>query len=175
VLASLSFVVMSFTSFWRADFTTDLDYMHIAMTQLVLGLGVAFFFMPVLTILLSDLRPDEIAAGSGLAAFLRVLGGSFSASITTFLWDHRTVIHHAQLNENINVYNPTAVEALKQYGETTEIAAYNINNLINQQALQISFNEVFWGLGWLFVLLVGLVWLTKPPFMAKPGAASGAH
>jgi DHA2 family multidrug resistance protein len=106
---------------------------------------------------------------------LRVLGGSFSASITTFLWDHRAVIHHAQLNENINVYNPTAVEALKQYGETTEIAAYNINNLINQQALQISFNEVFWGLGWLFVLLVGLVWLAKPPFMAKPGAASGAH
>ncbi len=175
LLAALSFVVMSFTSFWRADFVTELDYMHIAMTQLVLGLGVAFFFMPVLTILLSDLRPDEIAAGSGLAAFLRVLGGSFSASITTFLWDHRAVIHHAQLAENISVYNPTAVEALKQYGETTEIAAYNINNLITQQAQQISFNEVFYGLGWLFIVLVGLVWLTRPPFMAKPGAASGAH
>ena len=47
------------------------------------GLGVALFFMPVLQILLTDLEPHEIAAGSGLSTFLRTLGGSFAASLTT--------------------------------------------------------------------------------------------
>lgn len=46
----------------------------------------AAFFMPVLQILLSDLEPHEIAAGSGLATFVRTLGGSFAASLTTYAW-----------------------------------------------------------------------------------------
>jgi DHA2 family multidrug resistance protein len=44
---------------------------HIALVQLLQGFGVALFFMPVLQILLSDLQPHEIAAGSGLATFMR--------------------------------------------------------------------------------------------------------
>ena len=48
------------------------------------------FFMPVLQILLSDLEPHEISAGSGLATFVRTLGGSFAASLTTYAWSQRT-------------------------------------------------------------------------------------
>jgi hypothetical protein len=63
----------------RADFFIGIDFYHVAMVQLWQGLGVALFFMPILTILLSDLQQNEIASGSGLATFLRTLGGSFSA------------------------------------------------------------------------------------------------
>ena len=32
-------------------------------------------------------------------------------------------------------------------------------------------------LGWLFILVIGVVWFAKPPFTAKggPGAAAGGH
>ena len=50
-----------------------------------------------------------------------------------------------------------------------------INQLITQQAYQISFNELFHVLGWLFLLLIPLVWMTKPPFSAKHGGGDGGH
>ncbi|TBR35936.1 MULTISPECIES: DHA2 family efflux MFS transporter permease subunit [Dyella] len=177
LIASISFLVMGATSFLRSEFFLDIDFMHIAGVQLLQGLGVALFFMPVTTILLSDLQPHEIAAGGGLATFLRTLGASFSASLTTFMWDHRAIVHHAQLAEHITPYDPTAQAALNTIGHgDTQAAATTINNMITQQAYQISFNEVFHVLGWVFVSLVFVVWLAKPPFTAKGGpAAGGGH
>jgi DHA2 family multidrug resistance protein len=176
VLASGAFLVMGATSFLRSNFFLEVDFYHVAIVQLLQGLGVAFFFMPVLTILLSDLQPNEIAAGSGLATFLRTLGGSFAASITTFMWDHRAVFHHARLSEHITPYDPTTQAALTQLGGTQTGPAM-INQIITQQAYQLSFNEVFHALGWVFLSLIIVVWLAKPPFVAKSGgaAAAGGH
>jgi DHA2 family multidrug resistance protein len=137
---------------------------------------VALFFMPILTILLSDLQQNEIASGSGLATFLRTLGGSFSASITTLLWERRAVSHHEQLTEHITAYDPTSQAAISQLGHgDVQGASSLINNMITQQGYQIAFNEVFHALGWIFLGLVLVIWLAKPPFGAKAGPASGGH
>ncbi|HEY0197426.1 MAG TPA: DHA2 family efflux MFS transporter permease subunit [Rhodanobacter sp.] len=176
LLASVAFAVMGLTCFMRSDFYIGIDFYHVAMVQLIQGLGVALFFMPILTILLSDLQQNEIAAGSGLATFLRTLGGSFSASLTTLLWDRRAVSHHEQLAEHITAYNPTSQAAMTQLGHgDTQLGGSVINDMITQQGYQISFNEVFHALGWIFVGLIFVIWLARPPFGAKAGAAAGGH
>jgi DHA2 family multidrug resistance protein len=177
ILAALSFVVMGVTCFMRADFYLDVDFYHVAMVQLWQGLGVALFFMPVLTILLSDLQQNEIASGSGLATFLRTLGGSFAASITTLMWTRRAVAHHEQLTEHITPYSPTAQVAMEHlsHGDPQRGASV-LNGMITQQAFQMSFNEILYALGWIFLALIVVIWLAKPPFVAKGGpAASGGH
>jgi MFS transporter, DHA2 family, multidrug resistance protein len=175
-VASLAFVVMGTTCFLRSGFYLDIDFPHVATMQLLMGLGVALFFMPVTVILLSDLNPDEIASGGGLATFARTLGGSFAASLTTFMWDRRAVLHHTQLAEQISVYNPNAQAAMDQLGHgDTQLGASVINGMITQQAYQISFNELFQALGWIFLALVFVIWLTRPPFSAKGSAAAGGH
>ncbi|MDI3262831.1 MAG: DHA2 family efflux MFS transporter permease subunit [Fulvimonas sp.] len=175
LLASAAFLVMSLTCFMRSDFYLDIDFKHVALVQLFQGLGVALFFMPVITILLSDLQNNEIAAGSGLATFLRTLAASFSASLTTYMWERRAVVHHAQLTEHISPYDPIANDWVQQLGGG-EKAYASINQMITQQGYQISFNEVFHVLGWIFLSLVLVIWLTRPPFGAKGGAeASGGH
>ncbi len=176
MLASIAFIVMAGTCFMRSDFFIGVDFHHVAMVQLLQGLGVALFFMPILTILLSDLQQNEIAGGSGLATFLRTLGGSFSASLTTLLWERRAVSHHEQLTEHITAYSPTAQTALSQIGHgDTQAGASVINDMITQQAYQISFNEVFHALGWIFLALVLVIWLARPPFTPKARAVSGGH
>ena len=167
---------MGATCFLRSGFDLDIDFYSVAMVQLLQGLGVALFFMPVLTILLSDLKQSEIASGSGLATFLRTLGGSFAASLTTFLWDRRAIVHHEQLAEGITAYSPTAQAAISQLGGGNPTkGSMMVNNMITQQAYQISFNEVFHVLGWIFIALIVVIWMAKPPFSAKAGAAAGGH
>jgi MFS transporter, DHA2 family, multidrug resistance protein len=175
-VASAAFVVLGMTCFMRSEFYIGVDFYHVAMVQLIQGLGVALFFMPILTILLSDLKQNEIASGSGLATFLRTLGGSFSASLTTLIWERRAVTHHEHLSEHITAYSPTAQAAMSQYGGgDPQAAASTINQIITQQSYQISFNEVFHVLGWVFLSLVLVIWLTRPPFIAKAGPAAGGH
>ncbi|MGN6654975.1 MAG: DHA2 family efflux MFS transporter permease subunit [Rhodanobacter sp.] len=176
LLAAASFLVMGVTCFMRADFYLQIDFYHVAMVQLLQGLGVALFFMPTLTILLSDLQQDEIAAGSGLSTFLRTLGGSFSASITTLMWTRGAVNHHEQLAEHITPYSPIAREAMQRLGHgDPQLGGSVINGMITQQGFQISFNEVFHALGWIFIGLMLVIWLAKPPFTPKARQPAGGH
>lgn len=175
-LAAFSFVVMGVTCFMRGDFTTDVDFYHVAMVQLIQGLGIALFFMPILTILLSDLSGREVADGSGTATFLRSLAGSFAASITTYLWTRGGVVNHANLVDRVSAYNSEVRNAVAASGGHLQQYAAGINRVITQQATQISFNRLFDGLGFIFIALVAVVWLAKPPFIARRGpAAGGGH
>ncbi|WP_228486145.1 MFS transporter, partial [Pseudomonas aeruginosa] len=175
MLAGLSFLAMAITCFMRANFTTEVDYQHIAIVQLIMGLGVAFFFMPILSILLSDLPPDQIADGSGLATFLRTLGGSFAASLTTWIWNRRATQHHAYLSENISLYDPATHETLAQLGGNTQANAALLDRMVQSQAYMMSTIDYFTMLGWLFLALLVIIWLARPPFGAKPGAAASGH
>lgn len=177
VVASIAFVAMAGTSFMRSHFNLDVDFQHVAMVQLLQGFGVALFFMPVLTILLSDLAPSEIAAGSGLATFVRTLGGSFAASLTTYLWSERSSVHHAHLTEAIEKTDPGMMQTVTQLGGgDIQRGLAMLERMISQQAAQIGFNEIFHALGIIFLLVIGFVWFARPPFAAKGGpAAAGGH
>jgi DHA2 family multidrug resistance protein len=159
-IASFAFVFLSFTSFLRSGFNLQVDFAHVAGVQLIMGIGVALFFMPVLQILLSDLDGREIAAGSGLATFLRTLGGSFAASLTTWLWARRTQEHHAHLTESISGYTPGMQEKVAAMGQgDLQHGAAALNNMINHQASQMGFNDIFFLLGWIFLAIIAFLWL----------------
>ncbi len=179
ILASLSFLAMGLVSFYRAGFTTQVSFGDIAWAQFWQGLGVALFFMPVLTILLSDLETREIASGSGVATFLRTLAGSFAASLTTYIWDRGAAVQHAVLGEHVNVYSPAtraAVSQLTQATGSTQGAYAVLNQAVSAQGFMVSTIDLFWMLGWLFLGLIGVMWFAKPPFVAKAsGAAAGGH
>ena len=178
MLASFAFVAMSMTSFLRSGFNLDVDFERVAWIQLFQGVGVALFFMPVLQILLSDLEPHEIAAGSGLATFVRTLGGSFAASLTTYAWSERGAVHHAHLTEKISTQDPATLQSVMQLGGgDLQRGAALLERMISNQAAQIAFNEIFHLLGIIFLCVIAFVWIAKPPFAAKLGGApaGGGH
>lgn len=166
-----AFGTLALSCFLRAGFATDISFEQVALVQLLQGLGLALFIMPINTILLSDLKPEEIAAGSGLSTFLRTLGASFAVSITTLLWERRTIHHHAHLSESISLYSPSVRQQLASFAPQHSTAM--AENMLNGQAYQIAFNDVSLLLGWVYIAAIALVWLAKPPFKPKggPGAA----
>ncbi len=180
VLASLSFLAMGLVSFYRAGFSSQVGFADVAWAQFWQGLGVALFFMPVLTILLSDLETREIASGSGVATFLRTVAGSFAASITTYYWDRGAAVSHADLAQHISVYNPATRDAVTQLTHVTgsqPSALAMLNDIVTGQGFMVSTINLFYILGWLFIGLIAVMWLAKPPFVSKGSAAatSGGH
>lgn len=178
-LASASFVVFALVLVMRSHFNTQADLWTIMIPTIVQGAAVALFFIPLVTITLSGLRPDQLPAASGLSNFTRITMGSFGTSIATTLWDHRATFHHAQLTERINPYNAVTSQALsgiQSGGLTPDQSVGLVSRLIDQQAAMMSANDIFLFSAWLFLALIGVVWLSKPE-RAKGGgaAAAGAH
>ena len=174
-MTAFSFAVMGFVCFRFGSFNTDVDFWSVAVTELMMGLGIALFFMPILTILLSDLEGPEIAEGSGSATFLRTVGASFAVSIVTYLWTRGGVVNHANLAEHINPFNDDVRQGVAAMGGSLQHYVAEVNGVITQQSMQISFNHIFDGLGVCFFLLIAVVWLAKPPFINRGKKSGTGH
>ncbi len=176
-LVTLSFTIFALCFFWRSTFETGMDFAWVVWPQFVQGIGVACFFMPLTTIILSGLRPEEIAGASSLANFTRILAGSIGASASTTLWDRREAVHHVMLTESIDVYSFATREwfgLLGKLGIGSDKAAALVAGNVTRQGYLMASNEIFWGAGLLFIGLIVLVWFAKPPFRPA-GNDGGAH
>ena len=171
ILITVSFMVYSLTFYWRAvTFEPEMTFMDVALPQFVQGLAVACFFMPLTTITLSGLPPEKMASASRLFNFLRTLAGSIGTSLTTFIWYNREAVHHTQLTEVINPYNPISqqfFQTMGSFGLSEEQTASYIARQITAQGFIIGANEIFLVSAITFISLVVLIWFAKPPFSSK--------
>ena len=171
ILITVSFMVYALTFYWRAvTFEPEMTFMDVALPQFVQGLAVACFFMPLTTITLSGLPPEKMASASSLFNFLRTLAGSIGTSLTTFIWYNREAVHHTQLTEVINPYNPLSqqfFQTMGSFGLSEEQTASYIARQITAQGFIIGANEIFLVSAITFISLVVLIWFAKPPFSSK--------
>ena len=171
ILITVSFMVYALTFYWRAvTFEPEMTFMDVALPQFVQGLAVACFFMPLTTITLSGLPPEKMASASSLFNFLRTLAGSIGTSLTTFIWYNREAVHHTQLAEVINPYNPISqqfFQTMGSFGLSEEQTASYIARQITAQGFIIGANEIFLVSAITFISLVVLIWFAKPPFSSK--------
>jgi MFS transporter, DHA2 family, multidrug resistance protein len=179
IFATVSLVIFAIVAAMRGGFTAQIDLDTLIIPTVIQGAAVSCFFIPLIALSLSGLRPDQIAAASGLNNFARITAGAFATSIATTLWESRASLHHATLVEHISSSSPAATEALAKLGAAGMSAGQSygfLNQLVNQQAFTMAAVDLFNASAVLLVLLIPLVWLTRPSRgAAGSGGASGAH
>jgi MFS transporter, DHA2 family, multidrug resistance protein len=171
-MITTAFVILASCSYWLSTFDSSASYGSMIWPRLVMGLGIPLFFIPLNQIYLSGLPSEQIASASGLANFFRTLGSSVSTALTVTLWQHRTEFHHAALTENITPAASPATAFLNQLqaaGLSGQRGLAMVDQLISREAATLAVNDVFWTCSIVFVLMIPLLWLAKPPF----GSAGG--
>lgn len=171
--AALAFMTFALVLWMRSNFSTQADMGTILIPTLIQGVAMACFFIPLMSITLSGLSHDKIPGASGLSNFVRITAGSFGTSIATTVWQDRAAMHHAQISEYVNagsVATNSALSGLASAGLTPEQALGMVNRLVDQQAYMLAANDVFYASALIFLLLIPLVYLTRP---AQAGAAAG--
>ena len=181
VMASCAFVGFAVVLYMRAQFTTETDFLHILIPTIMQGAAVSFFFIPLTTLTLAGLSQDRIPAAAGLSNFTRITAGAMGTSIATTLWEDRAVMHHAHLAEPLVQGQGAfaiALDGMRAAGMSAEQALAQITRMIDQQAYTRAADDIFLVSAFLFILLIGAVWLTRRPAKMAAGgaaAASGAH
>jgi DHA2 family multidrug resistance protein len=177
---TFAFITFGLVLWMRSHFSTQADLMTVLIPTLIQGVAMAFFFIPLTTITLSGIAPERMPAASGLSNFVRITAGAMGTSIATTVWEDRAAMHHAQLSEYIHRGSEATQQALQVYrnaGMNADQALAQLNKMVDQQAFTLAANDVFYASAALFLVLIPLVWLTRPqPASAGAAdAAAGAH
>jgi DHA2 family multidrug resistance protein len=137
-------------------------------------------FVPINTVAFSFIAREKTGYATGLINLARNMGGSSGIAICTTLIARREQFHQQRLIENLSPLNlpyQSALAGIKQMlitkgADPAQAAAQAqgmLYNSMQQQAAMLSFNEVFWALGVLFLAVIPLMLLMK-----KTGPVKGA-
>jgi len=165
ILATCGFLIFALVLYMRSLFTSSVDNWSVMLPAYLQGFAMAVFFTPLTMLIMSGLKPEQIPAASGLSNFVRVLCGGFGSSITTTAWDNRSALHHTQLMEHANVYNPIytdSMQNLQQLGLSGDQANAMFERTLSVQASTLGANDIFYFSSMMFLVLIIAIWSTKP-------------
>jgi len=166
-ILTFSFAMFSLTFYWFSGFVTDISLYQIMLPRFIQGLGVACFFVPLVTIALSPIPHDKLSSASGIFNFTRlVAGGGIGTSLFVSMWNRWHQYYHARIAETATVYAQATVEFLedaKALGLRNEQALKLLDNTVNNQAFILSLNDLFFLASLMFLVLIPPIWLCYAP------------
>ena len=157
------------TSLMRGVANTDMTFWQVWTVLLLVGAAMPAFFMPLMTMSLAAVEPEETAGASGLSNFVRTLAGAVATSLLTTAWEDSAASHHAELAGSLNGLGG-AMGSLERGGLTATQAVMTINRMVDTQAVQLATNQMFWAIAAVFGVSLCLIWAIPRPRRRDAGA-----
>lgn len=154
----------------RTIWSTDITFFTIAAPQLLQGVGTSMMIVPLTTISLSDVDPDETASAAGIVNFGRTISGAIATALVTTLWSDMGREHTAELAGTLNGAEATARQ-LEGAGLSSEQARGAIARLVENQGTAAGTANLFYIAAIALFLAAMTIWLApKPPKNVKPAS-----
>ncbi len=161
-LIFLGVMWLAFITFMRSRGTTDMSFGEIGIWIFLAGAGMPFFFMPLISISMGAVAPNETASASGLQNFIRTMAGAVATSLVTTSWENAANANHAKMTDRLpNLQG--AVDMLANGGFSREAALATADRLVQSQALMVATNEIFMAAAVIFALCACLAWTLPRP------------
>ncbi|MDG3578843.1 DHA2 family efflux MFS transporter permease subunit [Rhizobium sp. YJ-22] len=182
VMMMIGFASFASGTWIMSSMTADWDFYELLVPQILRGVGLMLCMVPINNVALGTLPPAKIRGASGVFNLTRNLGGAVGLAAINTILTQREQEHYARLAEHVQWGNPEAMEKLRNiagnyssYGlDGTAIAIRKLSGMVTQQAMIMSFIDVFLILTALFSMLIVLAMLIKKP-QAAPTGGGGGH
>jgi MFS transporter, DHA2 family, multidrug resistance protein len=179
-LIAFGLIMSAVGLFEMSNWNTQINFGHAVSARVMQSFGLAFLFVPINTVAFSFIARAKTGYATGLINLARNIGGSSGIAICTTLIARREQFHQQRLSEHLSPldapYQSTLQGATRLFmangSDPAQAAARAhgmIYNMVQQQAAMLSFNEVFWTLGVVFLAVIPLMFLMK-----KTGPVKGA-
>ncbi len=152
---------------------------NFVIPELVMGAGLSFLFVPLATITVDPIQPEEMGYATSLIAFSRNIGSAVGISILTTIVARREQFHQVRLASHLAITSPALAGA--RSGLTRLLERQGVGPVVaSQDALQILYHEVqrsatvlsyldgFRIVAVLLALSSPLVWLIRKPKSRRP-------
>jgi DHA2 family multidrug resistance protein len=163
---------MGLMSLARAGWTSGADFFALAWPMALQGLGMPFMMIPLTTMSLSSVDPEETASAAGLTNFVRSMAIAISTSAVLTIWGNGQV---GARDDLVGKLQPTAALAqLSASGMSPAQALRMISNMVDIEATTVALNHAFVIAAALLFLSSVLAWMVpRVPLVRLTGG--GGH
>ena len=164
----------------NAGLTNQAGYVELFVPQVVRGVALMMCYIPANLIALSSVRQDKLKNAAGLYNLTRDLGGAIALATIGTAMNDRLHFHWTRLIEDINPARPAVQDFLDMQsrrldsllsGDSGRAAIKLLANLVQREALVLTYNDAIMLLGSLFIAALLLMPLVHRP-RATPGSPS---
>jgi MFS transporter, DHA2 family, multidrug resistance protein len=184
-LIMFGLALMSISLFMMSRYNLQISFMDAVYPRIVMGIGLAFLFVPLSAVTFAFISRENMGNGTGLFNLMRNIGGSFGIAGVTTMLARRAQFHQSILVQHTSPYNPVFQQTLKkivagmiyagQSAWAAQSEAYGlIYGQIIRQAMMQSFIDCFYLLGVLMVLMIPFVLIMRRP-PSHHGPTEGVH
>jgi DHA2 family multidrug resistance protein len=173
-LIAFGLSMLSASMFMMSRYNLQISFWDAAAPRIVMGVGLAFLFVPLATVTFAFLSADKTGNGTGIFNLMRNIGGSVGIAAVNTLLARRAQFHQYRLVGNISMYNPRyqqwvneTVAKLVANGQSYFSARQQALGIayggVIRQATMMSFIDAFWVLGVAMIVLLPLVLIMRRP------------
>jgi DHA2 family multidrug resistance protein len=176
---ALGIAVAGYSVHMMAQFNLQTDFNTIFWPRVVLGIGMGFLFIPLTTMTMSSIRKEDMGNATAIFNLLRNLGGSFGVAFITTMLARRAQFHQGHLVEHLTAFDRNFQEAVPRISQLMQGRGFFpqisdqgglgvIYHQVIRQASMLSFNDAFYLLSVMMMLVLPLVLLMKKGKTSAP-------
>ena len=140
ILVTVGLLLTAGSLHFMTQFSPQMGSGPVIWTGVMQGVGLGLVFVPLTTIAFATIPNHFRADATSLFSLVRNIGSSIGISIVSVMLARNVQINHAELGANISRYNPNLTNLIPQ-GNLATLG--QLDALVNQQALMISYNNDF--------------------------------
>ncbi len=179
-------VMLSASLFMMSHYNIQISFWNAVVPRIVMGIGLAFLFVPLSTVAFSYMSLEKMGAATGTFNLLRNIGGSVGIAFVTTMLSRRSQIHQARLTEHTTMYNPIFNEAIQKItaklvalGQPVLLAQKQaigiIYSQVVKQSMMLAFVETFWMLAVIMLAMIPVVFIMRRPPRHRGPGPGGMH
>jgi DHA2 family multidrug resistance protein len=186
-LIFIGFCLIEVCAFMMTQYSTQTDHDQIFWALVVRGLAMAFLFVPINTVVLSQFQGPSLGQVSGLMNLLRQIGGSVGIALLSTLLTKNNHQNYLDLANRVSLLDPATRLAVQQTqvglsGKMTDLVGFAAPNQATLQAIAyriqnqvfvMSFNQMMWIMIIIVAFAIIPLLFLKPP--KGPMAAVDVH
>ena len=172
LMLSIGMGLFAVSMYLTATLTNQTGFWELFVPQVVRGLGLICCYLPANLIALGTLSPDKMRNAAGLYNLTRDLGGAIGLATIGTLMNNRLHFHWNRLIEDINPARPEVQHFLDMRtnhfdglvpGDAGRAALKLLANMVQREALVLTYNDVLLLLSGVFVACLLLMPLITAP------------
>jgi DHA2 family multidrug resistance protein len=171
-LMSTGIGILAGVTFWRTGFAQNMTFWQLVVPQLITGIGLPLFFVPLLGLSVAAVPASQTASAAGLVNFIRTMSGALGTAAATTLWDNATTAARVDLAGRVQD-SQTVLDTMQAHGLSLQQAIQNLSNMVQSQAVMLATNRVFFTLALTIAAVAVGVWLSPKP--KGPVSLNTAH
>jgi DHA2 family multidrug resistance protein len=172
VMLSIGIGLFAVAMYLTAGLTNQAGFVELLMPQVLRGMALMMCYIPANIIALSSVPQDKLKNAAGLYNLTRDLGGAIVLATIGTLMNNRLHFHWNRLIEDINPARPAVQHYLDMQtnhldplvrGDTGRAALKLLANMVQREALVLTYNDAIMLVGGLFVAALFMMPLVRRP------------